>query len=100
MAWDYAPIGLSTGVELRWLDQVYANDTNTQSADAYFVAALPAGLTQRVGNWTFQQFGRIDNLFDEEYIGAVAVNDANGRYYFPASTRSWLLGATVSYAFR
>ncbi len=100
LGWDYAPIGFTSGVELRWLGKVYANDTNTQSADDYFVAAVRAGFTQRVGNWTFQQFGRIDNLFDEQYIGAVAVNDANGRYYFPAPTRSWLLGATVSYAFR
>lgn len=100
LGWAYAPIGFTTGVELRWLGRVYANDTNTESADPYFVAALRAGLTQKVGKWTLQEFGRVDNVFNEEYIGAVAVNDANGRFYFPSPTRSWLLGATVSYAFR
>jgi iron complex outermembrane receptor protein len=100
LGWSYAPIGFDTGIELRWLGEMYANDTNTESADSYFVAALRAGLTRQYGRWTVQAFGRIDNLFNAEYIGAVAVNDANGRFYFPAPTRSWLAGANVSYAFR
>ncbi len=28
-------------------------------------------------------FGRIDNLFDREYVGSVIVNESNGRYYEP-----------------
>ena len=31
--------------------------------------------------------------------GAIAVNDVNGRYYFPAPTATLLVGATASYRF-
>ncbi len=33
-------------------------------------------------------FGRIDNLFDREYVGPVIVNESNGRYYEPAPGRT------------
>ena len=43
---------------------------------------------------------RLDNLAGKEYFGSVIVNDANQRYFEPAPTRSWLLGAQLAYTFR
>jgi iron complex outermembrane recepter protein len=99
VSWGYRPWAFSTAVELRWQDKVYVNDVNTESADAFTVVNVRAGLQQQVGRWRFTEFARVDNILDEEYIGGVIVNDGNGRYYAPAPTASLTVGATVSYAF-
>ncbi len=41
----------------------------------------------------------LNNIFDREYIGAVIVGDANGRYFAPAPTRNFLVGVSASYTF-
>ncbi|MBC8007569.1 MAG: TonB-dependent receptor, partial [Prolixibacteraceae bacterium] len=99
IGWRYPAWGFSTGVELRWQGNVPVNDSNSQYADDYFVAAVRAGFAQRTGDWLFTEFARVDNAFDEQYIGAVYVNDGNGRFYAPAAERNYTLGVSVSYAF-
>jgi len=99
LAWRYAPLGFSTGAEVRWNGQVQVNDTNTQTAEDYTVVSLRGGFEQQLGNWRLSEFARVDNLLDEEYIGAVYVNDANGRFYAPAPERNTLLGVSAQYRF-
>ncbi len=41
-------------------------------------------------------FGRIDNLFDREYVGSVIVNESNGRYYEPAPGRNYGIGLNLA----
>ena len=91
--------GFSTSVELRWQGDVPVNDSNSEYADDYFVAAVRAGFEQRTGDWRFTEFARLDNAFDEQYIGAVYVNDGNGRFYAPAAERNYTVGMSASYAF-
>jgi iron complex outermembrane receptor protein len=100
LAWRYAPLGFSTALEGRWNGKVLVNDINTVSTDSYFVANLRAGFEQKIGNWRFTEFARVDNLFDEDYIGAVYVNDANSRFFAPAPERNYLVGVTAGYTFR
>ncbi len=45
-------------------------------------------------------FGRIDNLFDREYVGSVIVNESNGRYYEPAPGRNYGIGLNLAPALR
>jgi iron complex outermembrane recepter protein len=99
LAWSYAPLGLTVAGDVRRNGTVEVNDTNTESAEAYTVASLRMGFKQQSGDWRFTEFARLDNAFDEEYIGAVYVNDANRRYYAPAPERSYLVGASASYSF-
>lgn len=96
LSWRYEPWGLATGLEARWQGKAYVNDANSEFAAAFTVVNLRAGLVQRSGNWRLTEFGRVDNLFDENYIGGIVVNDANGRFYAPAPTRAFLLGVTAS----
>ncbi len=42
------------------------------------------------------RFGRIDNLFDREYVGSVIVNESNGRYYEPAPGRNYGIGLNLA----
>lgn len=106
IAWAYAPLGFSTAFEGRWNGKAEVNDANrsignniANEVDSYFVASLRAGFEQKVGDWKLSEFARVDNLFDKEYIGAIYVNDQNGRYYAPAPERNYLLGVTASYSF-
>jgi iron complex outermembrane receptor protein len=99
LTWRHAFIGFVTGLEARTQEKVYVNDINSESADAYTTVSWRAGFEQRRGSWRIAEFVRVDNIFDREYMGAVAVNDANGRYYFPAPTRSLLIGGSVGYQF-
>ncbi|GIX29253.1 MAG: TonB-dependent receptor [Burkholderiales bacterium] len=97
--WEHRPLGLSAALEARWNAKVYVNDLNTDFAPSYFVASARAVFKQRFGDWLFQEFLRVDNLLDEEYIGAVIVGDANGRFFAPAPGRTLLVGVSVRHLF-
>jgi iron complex outermembrane receptor protein len=99
LGWTAPGLGFSAALEARWNAKVEVNDTNTEAADSYAVANLRGGFEQRFGGWRLQEFARVDNLFDEHYIGAVYVNDANGRFYAPAPERNYLVGVSAAYRF-
>jgi iron complex outermembrane recepter protein len=99
LGWAHRASGFSTAIEARWHGKVYVDDRNTEFAPSYVVANARAGFEQKVDNWRLRQFVRVDNLFNTAYVGAVIVNDANGRFYAPASARNYLIGAGVSRAF-
>ncbi|HKE46407.1 MAG TPA: TonB-dependent receptor [Steroidobacteraceae bacterium] len=96
--WNFTPSGGSTGLEVRWADRVFADDLNSASADSYIVVNWHAGLRQHVGSWRLEEFVRVDNVFDESYVGSVIVNAANARYFEPAPERTWLVGFTAGYS--
>lgn len=48
------------------------------------MVGLTTGYKWSYGRMDMDLFGRIDNLFDREYVGSVIVNESNGRYYEPA----------------
>ncbi len=58
------PVGLSTGVAVRYVGKTYNNDTNTQVVADYttvdFRASYPI-------NKTLEVFGRVENAFDKDY---------------------------------
>lgn len=99
LGWRKTEWGFSTGVEVRFQGDVPVNDRNSEYADSYVVTAVRAGFEQRSGDWRFSEFGRVDNLFDKQYIGAVIVNDGNGRFYAPAAERNYTVGMSASYVF-
>lgn len=97
--WQYRPIGFSTSLSAEWRDHVYVDNENTDFANSYTVVNYQLGFTQISGGWQFNEFGRIDNLFDRNYVGAVVVNSSNGRYFEPEPRRNYMLGLSASYAF-
>lgn len=100
VSWKYEPMGFSTALEARANSKTYvAFKPQYGKADGYAVAAWRGGFTQKVNNWKFNEFVRIENLFDKEYVGSVRIADLNGRYYEPAPGRNWLLGLNASYKF-
>ncbi|MCQ9379991.1 TonB-dependent receptor [Methyloversatilis sp. XJ19-49] len=101
LTYKHDPWGFSGGLEYRASGRMFGNDTNDVRVGGYGVAAIRGGFTQTVGGWKLNEFARIDNLFDKEYVGSVYINAGNaltGRYYAPASERTWLIGVSASYA--
>lgn len=101
-AWKYAPLGFSTAFEGRHNSKVYVNDTNTDTAPSYTIFNLRAGFEQNISNWHLSEFLRVENIFDKDYIGSVRINDTTatgGRFYEPASDRTYLLGLNANYKF-
>jgi iron complex outermembrane receptor protein len=99
LAYRNTALGLRGALELVANGPVAVNDFNSEFAAGYAIANLWVGLEQLAGRWRFREFARVNNLFGKEYIGAVIVGDANGRYYAPAPTRNALIGVTATYSF-
>ncbi|OWR59958.1 TonB-dependent receptor, partial [Klebsiella pneumoniae] len=72
--------GWYAGSDIRYMSDIMANDENTAKAPSWTVVGLTTGYKWSYGRMDMDLFGRIDNLFDREYVGAVIVNESNGRY--------------------
>jgi len=99
LGWSFSPLGFSTAVEARWVDKVYTSDLNDEWAAAYTLVNLRFALLQIAGGWKLNEFARVDNIFDKEYVGSVIVNASNGQYYEPAPGRNYTVGVSASYQF-
>lgn len=99
LAWRLPSIGMSTAVEARYTSRIYINDANTDAADASTVVNWRLAFRQSMDRVTLSEFARLENVFDEKYVGGVNVNDGNGRYFAPAPGRNLLLGVSLSASF-
>ncbi|HET7371525.1 MAG TPA: TonB-dependent receptor [Gammaproteobacteria bacterium] len=99
LSWQYQPLDFEAAVDAQWRDEVYVDAANSEAAASYLVVNLRAGFHQRAGDWRLQEYVRLNNIFDRDYIGAVIVGSGNGRYYEPAPGRNVLVGMSVSYVF-
>jgi iron complex outermembrane receptor protein len=99
LGWSYNPFGFATALEAHWVDKVFTNDLNSESADAYTLVNLRASFEQKVGSWKLYEFARVDNILDKQYVGSVIVNASNGQFYEPAPGRNYTVGVSVSYQF-
>lgn len=91
--------GWYAGAEVRYMSDIQVNDANSAQAPSYTTVGLNSGYRYPLGNWLVNVFGRVDNLFDRDYVGSVIVNEGNGRFYEPAPGRNWGGGISVAYSF-
>ncbi|MFL9610737.1 TonB-dependent receptor family protein [Methylobacillus sp. Pita2] len=99
IAWKHQASGFNTAFEARHNSKVYTDDQNSDSARSYTLFNIRAGFQQKLQNWRFSEYVRVENIFDKEYIGSIRVNDGNSRFYEPAAGRNWLLGLNATYIF-
>jgi iron complex outermembrane receptor protein len=90
-------VGLKVGVDARYLDAVPVNDVNSASAPSYTLVGADLAYGLAFGWGRVRVFVRGDNLFDEEYVGSVIVNDGNSRFYEPGPERSVLAGLRMDW---
>lgn len=91
--------GWYAGSDIRYMSDIMANDENTAKAPSWTVVGLTTGYKWSYGRMGMDLFGRIDNLFDREYVGSVIVNESNGRYYEPAPGRNYGIGLNLAWRF-
>lgn len=91
--------GWYAGSDIRYMSDIMANDENTAKAPSWTVVGLTTGYKWSYGWMDMDLFGRIDNLFDREYVGSVIVNESNGRYYEPAPGRNYGIGLNLAWRF-
>jgi iron complex outermembrane receptor protein len=87
--------GSQAGIELTRAGRLYANDTNTASADGYATLNLKAGHVWMLAAGQLTTYARMDNLTDKRYVGSVIVNQAGSQFYEPAPGRNWTLGVRL-----
>lgn len=96
LAWKHPASGFATALEARYNSKVYVDDVNSDAAGSYTIYNWRAGFEQRLGGVRLSEFLRVENIGDKKYVGGVAVNDSNGRFYFPAAERNYLVGISAS----
>jgi iron complex outermembrane receptor protein len=85
--------------QLQWRAQskLYVDDRNSQSAPGYGVLNLSVARSLVIGGAEARAFLRVNNVLDKDHIGAVIVNEVNGRYFEPAAKRTWLAGIDLHF---
>ena len=90
------PPGMQAGVEVVSAGRLYANDSNSASADGYTTLNLKANHTWPLARGHLTAYGRLDNVTDQRYVGSVIVNQAAAQFYEPAPGFNWTLGVRLS----
>lgn len=85
-------LGAQAGIELTHAGRLYANDTNTATADGYNTLAVKASYGWAIGSGVLTTSARVDNATNKRYVGSVIVNQAASQFYEPALGRNWTVG--------
>ena len=88
--------GLRLGVEMVQAGRIYANDTNTDSADGHTVFNLSASQRWNLNKGALTAYARVNNLGDERYVGSVIVNQSSSQFYEPGLPQNWTLGLSLN----
>jgi iron complex outermembrane receptor protein len=84
--------GTRVALELIRAGQLFANDTNSESAPGYTSWNLMASQGWALGRANLAAYARVDNVLDEQYVGSVIVNQSAAKFYEPSPGRTWTLG--------
>lgn len=89
--------GLSATIEAFYSGDLYADNANADSVDAYTVSNFRLYDEFDYGRWQIRPFIGINNLFNESYNSNIRVNSFGGRYFEPAPDRNVYVGAIVNF---
>lgn len=98
LAWQ-PEMGFNAGLDIRYMDKMYVDDTNTDAAPSYTTVNVSVGYVWKNDDWKVQTYARMDNILDRNYIGSVIVNDGNGRFFEPVDGLNWSAGLSISKVF-
>lgn len=93
------PSGFSVIWNTRFVGALQADDANTTEVSGYTFSDVRLSWERRFGDWTFEAFGGVNNLFDKEYSANIRINAFGGRYFEPAPERNGYAGLRVRYWF-
>lgn len=105
LAWTQQPLsargpqpGFCLAAELVQAGRIYANDTNTESADGRTVVNLSLSHRWSLAKGGINAYARVNNVSDGRYVGSVIVNQAAGQYFEPGLPRNWTVGLNLQFA--
>lgn len=81
----------------RYRSEVATADDNETWAPSAVTWDLSADSERAYGNWLVSGWVKLENVTDEQYVGAVIVNQGNGRSFEPAPGRQVSVGLNVDY---
>jgi iron complex outermembrane receptor protein len=90
-------LGWHTSAGAQYLSSVAVNDVNSVFAPSYALFGVVGGYGAQLRNLRLSAFLRINNLLNRRYVGAIIVDDGNGRYFEPAAGFNVLAGAAVDF---
>jgi iron complex outermembrane receptor protein len=88
---------LSASVDVMYADKVWADNSNTASADSYTVVSLKGSYRFNILGYDMNAFLRIENLFDKKYVASIVPNATSGRYYEPGPGRNYYMGMVLDF---
>lgn len=86
---------LQLAASTRFAASVFVDDANTTRAPGYELLNVRARGSLRLRSAFLNPALAVDNVFGREYVGAVNVNAAGGRYFEPAPGRTLVVSVTV-----
>jgi iron complex outermembrane receptor protein len=99
LSWREAHSGFNTALTVHSESRLYVSDANSDATDGYTTLDWNGGFIQHMQRWQFEEFVRVDNLTDRNYVGSVIVNESNTRYFEPAPGRSGYIGVNIKTKF-
>lgn len=84
--------GTQAGLEWVSAGGLYANDTNSASAEGYNTLNFKLNQVWMLEKSRLTAYGRVDNLTDQRYVGSVIVNQSSSQFFEPAPGTQWSIG--------
>ncbi len=94
------PSGWYGALDIIYVGEQFANNSNSVKVDSYTVANLRLGLERTVGSSIVSPFIGINNLFDESYNTDIRINAFGSRYFEPAPELNVYAGVSVNFDLR
>ncbi|MBU1438999.1 MAG: TonB-dependent receptor, partial [Gammaproteobacteria bacterium] len=82
--------------QLSYRGKLWVDDANSLSAPAVTLLQLDSRWRLDLSQSQWQFWLSLENAFDKKYVGAVVVNQANGRSFEPGVPRQWVAGLQLS----
>ena len=93
------PRGWFGALDLLYIDEQFANNTNTAVSDSYTLSNLRFGFEHTSGSLVVSPFVGINNLFDETYNSNVRINAFGGRFFEPGPGRNAFAGVSLNWRY-
>jgi len=87
--------GISLQLQNRYVGELYTDDANTVTADAYFLANLRIQYRYRWQKLVVSPFIGLNNITDAPYNDNIRINAFGGRYFEPAPGINWYGGLSI-----
>jgi iron complex outermembrane receptor protein len=91
--------GFLGGLDWRWVDEFFAEDSNSVVNDSLQSTNLRLGYQHTAERVRVSILAGVNNVFDEDYVDYVVINDNFGGYFYPSPGRNYLGNVSVSWSF-